>query len=175
MAIKLVAFDADKTLWTHPDISSLILPFKLVNKDIIKDANGETFQLFDGIRELLESLENKKVIIAMASWNKPEPVEEALRLFAIDQFFKIVRAEFHPDKYLTIESIISELARMGIELNAHEILYVDDRTLHLEQIRKKIGSIHFIQMWVDVKAPNEIMEYVEKMEDNKRHVHAESS
>ena len=74
-----------------------------------------------------------------------------------------------------IESIISEFARMGIELNAHEILYVNDATLHLEQIIKKIGPIHFIQMWVDVKTPNEIMEYVKKMEGNKRHVHAESS
>jgi magnesium-dependent phosphatase-1 len=164
-----------KTLWTHPDISSLILPFKLVSKDILTDANGETFQLFDGIRELLEGLENRKVIITIASWNKPEPVKEALRLFAIDQFFKIVKAEFHPNKYLMIESIISELARMGIELNAHEILYVNDRTLHLEQIIKKIGPIHFIQMWVDVKTPNEIIEYMKKMEDNKRHVHAESS
>ena len=164
MTIRLIVFDADKTLWTHPDISSLVLPFKLVSRDSLTDANGETFQLFDGVRELLEGLENRKVISTMASWNKPEPVKEALRLFGIDQFFKIVKAEFHPEKYLMIESIISELARTGIEFNAHEILYVDDRTLHLEQIRKKIGPIHFIQMWVDVKTHNEIMEYVEKMQ-----------
>jgi magnesium-dependent phosphatase-1 len=174
MTIKLVVFDADKTLWTHPNVSSLVLPFKLVSRDSLKDANGDTFQLFDGVRELLEGLENRKVINTVASWNRPEPVKEALRLFAIDQLFKIVKAEFHPDKYLMIESIISELARKGIEFNAHEILYVDDRTLHLEQIRKKIGSLHFIQMWVDAKAHNEIMEYVEKMEDNRCHVHAES-
>jgi magnesium-dependent phosphatase-1 len=172
MTIKLVIFDADKTLWTHPNVSSLILPFRLVTKDIIADANGETFQLFDGVRELLESLESKKVIITIASWNKPEPVKEALRLFAIDRFFKIVKAEFHPGKYLMIESIISELAGIGLELNAHEILYVDDRTLHLEQIRKKIGSVHFIQMWLDAKTPNEIMEYVKKVEDKRRHLHA---
>ena len=146
MTIKLVVFDADKTLWTHSDISSLILPFKLVSSNILTDANGETFQLFDGTRELLEGLNNRGVIVAIASWNKPEPVKEALRLFAIDQFLEIVRAEFHPDKYLMIESIISELARMEIELNAHEILYVDDQTLHLERIRKKIGLMHFIQM-----------------------------
>lgn len=175
MAIKLVVFDADKTLWTHPDISSLFLPFKLVSRDSLTDANGETFQLFDGVRELLEALENRKVINTIASWNRPEPVKDALRLFGIDHFFKIVKAEFHPEKYLMIESIISELARTGIEFNVHEILYVDDRILHLEQIRKKIGPIHFIQMWVDVKAHNEIMEYVEKLEDNRRHVNAESS
>lgn len=174
MTIKLVVFDADKTLWTHPDVSSLVLPFKLVSRDSLKDANGETFQLFDGVRELLEGLGNRKVISTIASWNRPEPVREALRLFAIDQFFKIVKAEFHPNKYLMIESIILELARTGIEFNAREILYVDDRTLHLEQIRKRIGPINFIQMWVDAKAHNEIMEYLEKMEGNRCHLHAES-
>ena len=174
MVIKLVVFDADKTLWTHSDVSSLVLPFERVSRDILKDANGETFQLFNGVRELLEGLGNRKVINTVASWNKPEPVEEALSLFEINQFFKIVKAEFHPDKYLMIESIVSELAGTGIEFKAHEILYVDDRTLHLAEIRKKIGPIHFIQMWVDVEAHNEIMEYVEKMENRKRHVPAES-
>jgi magnesium-dependent phosphatase-1 len=163
MAIQLVVFDADKTLWTHPNVSSLVPPFKLINSDTLTDANGETFQLFDGVRELLRGLEDRKVISTVASWNRPEPVKEALRLFAVDRFFKIVKAEFHPDKYLMIESIISELVRTGIELNAHEILYVDDRTLHLEQIMKRIGPIHFIQMWVDVKTHSEIMEYVKKI------------
>ena len=165
MAIKLVIFDADKTLWTHSDITRLVVPFKLVSRDVITDANGETFQLFDGIRELLEGLESKRVIISMASWNKPEPVEEALRLFGVDRFFKIVKAEFHPDKYLMIESIISELANVGIQLSAREILYVDDRTLHLENVIKKIGPVHFIQMWLDVRTPSEIMDYVKKMEE----------
>jgi predicted phosphatase len=64
-----------------------------------------------------------------------------------------------------IESIISELARIGIELNAREILYVDDRTLHLEKIIKMVGPVHFIQMWLDVRTPNEIVDYVEKMEE----------
>ena len=54
MVIKLVVFDADMTLWTHPDISSLVLPFKLVSRDVLTDANGKTCQLFDGMHELLE-------------------------------------------------------------------------------------------------------------------------
>jgi magnesium-dependent phosphatase-1 len=67
MAIRLVIFDADKTLWTHSDISRLVLPFRLVSRDVITDANGESFQLFDGVRELLEGLESKRVLITMAS------------------------------------------------------------------------------------------------------------
>jgi len=160
LAIKLVVFDADKTLWSHPNASSLTLPFKLVNENVISDANGETFHLFDGTREMLGKLQKRKIIITVASWNKPEPVNDALRLFGIDKFFKIVKAEFHPNKHLMIEDTLLELSEEGIKLEPDEILYVDDRTIHLEQVRSRIGAIHFIQMGVDVEKPSEILGHV---------------
>jgi magnesium-dependent phosphatase-1 len=163
MTIKLVVFDADKTLWSHHNVSSLSLPFRLVNCDTLADANGETFWLFQGIRELLEELRTKHIIMTIASWNKPEPVKEALRLFEINPFFMIVKAEFHPDKHHMIESTISELAEKGTKIRPNEILYIDDRTIHLENVRKMLGPIHFIQMWVDVKKPRDICEFLEKL------------
>lgn len=163
MVIRLVVFDADKTLWSHRNVSSLVLPLKPINQNVISDAEGETFHLFNGIRKLLIELKKKKVIITLASWNKPEPVKEALRLFEIDKFFKYVKAEFHPKKYLLIRDILSELSKEDIKVNLDEILYIDDRTLHLEQITRRIGRPHFLQMWVDVKTPNDILKYVGKV------------
>jgi magnesium-dependent phosphatase-1 len=162
MAIRLVVFDADKTLWSYANVSSLILPFKLIDKNTISDSNGETFHIFEGVYELLTELQKRNVTITMASWNKPEPVREALRLFGIDKFFKIVKAEFHPDKHIMIEGILSKLSKEGIELRPEEILYVDDRNIHLQLIKEKFGQIRFVQMWVDVKAPIDILEYIEK-------------
>lgn len=166
MNIKLAVFDADKTLWSHPNVSDLALPLRLVDSNTIADANGEEFQLFDGIRELLSKLHAKGVLMTIASWNKPEPVSEALRLFKIESFFTVVKAEFHPDKHRMIENTILELADMGIEVRSNEILYIDDRTIHLEKIRKSLGPIQFIQMWVDVKTPKEIIEILEKTEQD---------
>lgn len=167
MTIRLVVFDADKTLWSHPNVSNLTLPFKLVDADTVSDASGETFHLFHGIREVLTTLQKRNIIITVASWNKPEPVQQALKLFNIDKFFRVVKAEFHPNKNLMIESTLSKLADGGVRLKPEEILYVDDRDLHIDKVREKVGAIHFIQMWVDAKNPEEILRYVEEMDKEK--------
>ncbi|MGQ9552268.1 MAG: magnesium-dependent phosphatase-1 [Candidatus Bathycorpusculaceae bacterium] len=164
MVIRLVIFDADKTLWSHSDISMLALPFRLINGNAISDANSETFCLFEGIRELLSELQRRNVIVALASWNEAEPVKEALRLFGIEKFFKIVKAEFHPNKHFMIEDILSELLNEGIKIKPEEILYVDDRTIHLERIVERIGPLHFVQMWVDAKTPDEILKLIEHIQ-----------
>lgn len=160
MGIKLVVFDADKTLWSHSNVSDLTLPFKLVRRGVISDANGETFHLFEGIVRVLEELQNRNVIVALASWNKLQQVEEALRLFEIDKFFKFVKAEFHPKKHLLIEAILSELSQKGVRIRPVEILYVDDRTLHLKQVRRTVGPLRFLHMWVDAKTPAGILEHL---------------
>lgn len=167
MTIKLVVFDADKTLWSHPNVSDLTLPFKLVDQNNISDAGGETFHLFEGIRDMLEALRKRNAIITLASWNKPEPVKEALQLLGIEKFFRVVKAEFHPNKHLMVEDILSSLSKDGITLKPDEILYVDDRDMHVDKIRGRIGELHFVQMWVDAKTPRDILEYVKKCESKK--------
>ncbi len=162
MVIKLVVFDADKTLWSHPNVSNLALPFKLVDGDTVSDADGVTFCLYEGMRELLSALQRMGVTMTIASWNKPEPVKQALTLLSINRFFRIVKAEFHENKHLMIASTLSELSQEGIPLKPEEILYVDDRTLHIENVRNKVGAVHFIQMWIDAKSPHNILEYVKK-------------
>lgn len=161
MTIKLVIFDADKTLWSHHDVSALTFLFKLLDKNTISDAKKQTFHLFEGIRELLSELQKRDILIVLASWNKPEPVEKALQLFAIGEFFSIIKAESHPNKHLLIKEILSILSKDGIKLRTGEILYIDDRTLHLAKTLGEVGQLHFLQMWVDTKNPNDILKYID--------------
>ena len=130
---------------------------------MVSDANGETFHLFNGIRDVLTTLQKRNIMITVASWNEPEPVKKALELFSIDKFFRTVKAEFHPNKHLMIKHTLLELAGDGVKLKPEEILYVDDRDLHVDKVKEKVGAIHFIQMWIDAKKPEEILEYVEKV------------
>jgi len=164
VTIKLVIFDADKTLWSHHNVSALTFPFKLLDKDTISDAKKQTFHLFEGIRELLSELQQRNILIALASWNKPEPVEKALQLFAIAKFFSIIEAEFHPNKHLLIKEILSDLSKEGVELRTEEILYVDDRKLHLTKTLREVGQLHFLQMWVDTKNPDDVLKYINVMQ-----------
>lgn len=164
MTIKLVVFDADKTLWSHHNVSALTFPFKLLDKDTISDAKKQTFHLFEGIRELLSELQQRNILIVLASWNKPEPVKKALQLFAIAKFFSIIEAEFHPNKHLLIKEILSDLSKEGVELRIEEILYVDDRKLHLTKTLGEVGQLHFLQMWVDTKNPDDVLKYIDGMQ-----------
>jgi len=149
------------TLWNHPDISSLTLPLKKVDKDTLIDAKGETLRLFDGVRDLLKGLKNRGLIVSLVTWNKPEHVYEAIRLLEIDRFFNFVEVEFTPDKHLLIARILSRLSEEGVRLGPHEILCVDDSTRHLKDICDKIGRVLFLQMWKDVKEPCEILTYID--------------
>ena len=76
LVIRLVVFDADLTLWNHPDISSLKLPFKCVDEKTIVDANGTCINLFEGVKYVLQELRRKGLIVALVTWNKPEQVAE---------------------------------------------------------------------------------------------------
>ena len=161
MVIRLVVFDADRTLWDHSDISSLTLPFKKVDKNSLIDANEVSLNLFNGIRELLKELRKRGIIIALATWNKPEQIFEAIHLLEIEEFFKIIKAEFYPNKHLLIKKILSKLLKEGIQIKPSEVLYIDDQKRHLKDIHDTIGKVAFIQMWKDVKAPSEILAYLQ--------------
>ena len=163
LGIRLVILDADMTLWNHPDISSLILPFKKVDENSLIDAKGETLKLFDGIRDLLKGLNERDLLTSLVTWNKPEHVDEAIRLLEINKFFKFVEVEDNPNKHLLVARIMTRLSERGVQLEPHEILCVDDRTRHLKDIYDKVGRVIFLQMWKDVKEPYEILTYIDNV------------
>ena len=160
MEICLVVLDADGTLWDHEDITILTLPFKRISEDSIIDIKGECVNLKNDVRELLRELKKRGIFVTLVTWNKPEHVYQALRLFGIEKYFDYVKAEFHPNKHLMIKEILQSLEKKGIKLKPEQILYVDDRTVHLEDIRREIGNIRFIQMNKDIKNLLEVLRYL---------------
>jgi magnesium-dependent phosphatase-1 len=160
MKIRLVILDGDGVLWDHQDLSALSLPFRLIKRDTIVDTDGEKVHLLRGVRELLRALVERGIIVTLATWNKPEHVTQALQLFKVNEYFRVVEAHFHPDKHLMIKGILKKLMNEGITLEPNQILYVDDRTVHIADVRREIGDVHFLQMHVDVKYPLEILKYI---------------
>jgi len=160
MKIRLVILDGDGVLWDHQDLSALSLPFRLINRDTIVDTDGEKVRLLKGVRKLLRILVKRGIITTLATWNKPEHVTQVLQLFKVNEYFRFVEAHFHPDKHLMIKDILKKLMNEGVMLEPNQILYVDDRTVHMADVRKEIGDVHFLQMHVDVKYPLEILKYI---------------
>ena len=138
--------DLDGTLWDHPDISSLSLPFEKVDDRTLADSRGVRVHLFEGVREFLQHCRALGLKLAVASWNVYEKAYEALRVFDIDRFFDVLTIEPYPRKELMIEKILSYLG-----LDIEDVLYIDDRPIHLEGIRARLGGVAFLQAWKDFK------------------------
>ena len=162
----MIIFDADKTLWDHPDVSSMSPPFKRMDENTLIDKIGSEIRLYEHVREMLEELKEQNVIISLASWNVPEPCFEALQKLDILKYFKRPKVQPHPEKHKMIKELLEDLKKDGIEVKPNEILYVDDRSRHLNDIKKQTGKIRFLQMWVDVKNHLEILDYVRGSRDN---------
>jgi len=158
----LIVLDADRTLWSHSDISSCTLPFRRVSEDKLVDSRGEVVELYPGVRELLEQLKSMGAIVALATWNRPEPILEALEKLGILPYFDLIKAEPHPRKHEMILSLLEELKELGVEVKPESIVYVDDRDIHLPAILGEVGQVDFVHMWVDVESHTQLLAYIRR-------------
>jgi magnesium-dependent phosphatase-1 len=166
--IKLIVLDADRTIWDHHNVTELVSPFKLVSEGVAEDANGVKVRLNGNVIDFLEFANKRGILISLASWNEPKNVFELLSLFRINKYFISPISEPHPNKYLMIQKIISNLSRRGINIFPDEILYIDDRDIHLSEIRKKIGNVKFLRFGVDIKNWQEAIDEIRRNIDNSK-------
>ncbi|USH00557.1 magnesium-dependent phosphatase-1 [Thermococcus argininiproducens] len=154
--MKLLILDLDGTLWDHYDASRLTPPFK-VNRNELVDSYGNKLRLFEGAREFLEWAKDR-FLLSIASWNVEELVRPILEEFGIWHYFVFPKIENHPNKADMILRTLKQLQTIGYEIN--EVIYVDDRTLHLEEVKRAIPEIKFVHMWRDVKNFEELKFYL---------------
>jgi len=62
-----------------------------------------------------------------------------------------------------IRRTLEELASIGY--NVEDVIYVDDRDLHIDEIEMALPEVEFIHMWVDVKSFEELRELLERQGD----------
>ena len=74
------------------------------------------------------------------------------------RFLNFYIIEYHDRKDLMIKKIINWYERECEEIKPSEIVYIDDRDIHIKQIRENIGEVFFIMIWRDVRGYNEILE-----------------
>ncbi len=161
MAVRLVILDCDLTLWDHRNVSGLRLPFSRVNLDTVEDANGVRVRLLPGVRELLAGLRAREILVSIASWNRPEPVFAILDLLDLRSFFTRPKVEPHPYKERTIAALLDELAAEGVVLQPDEVLYIDDRALHVRRVRTALGPLRFLRAGVDIKDLRDVLVHVD--------------
>jgi len=162
MSMRLLVLDLDGTLWDHEDASRLVPPYEF-HGDYLTDAYGEELHLFPGVLEFLEWA-SWRFLLTIASWNLEEKVRPILEGFGLWDYFLFPKIEGHPNKADMIMRTLGELASVGYTIG--DVIYVDDRDIHVDEIRMAIPEVDFVHMWVDVKSFEELMELLEKRGDS---------
>ncbi|CAD5245017.1 magnesium-dependent phosphatase-1 [Thermococcus camini] len=157
--MKLLVLDLDGTLWDHEDASRLTPPYEFHGNYLV-DSTGEELHLFHGVREFLEWA-SERFVLSIASWNVEERVRLILEGFGLWHYFIFPKIENHPNKADMIARTLRELELSGY--NVEETIYVDDRDIHIEDVKTTVPSIRFIHMWKDVKSFEELRELLERM------------
>ena len=159
--MRLLVLDLDGTLWDHEDASQLTLPYEF-HGDSLTDAYGEELHLFSGVRGFLEWASGR-FILTIASWNVEERVRPILEGFGLWDYFTFPKIEGHPNKADMIRRTLEELASIGY--NIEDVIYVDDRNIHVDDIKMTLPEVDFVHMWVDVKSFEELRELLERRGD----------
>ncbi|AIF70077.1 Magnesium-dependent phosphatase [Palaeococcus pacificus DY20341] len=155
--MRLLVLDLDGTLWDHEDASRMVPPFEVYGNRVV-DAYGRKLELFEGVKEFLDWA-SEHFILSIASWNVEDVVKLILESLGLWEYFLFPKIENHPNKADMIERTLEQLTNAGYKID--EVIYVDDRTLHIEDIKRRMPNVKFIHMWVDVKSFEELKSVLE--------------
>lgn len=163
MTVWLLFIDLDGTIWDHPDVSTLKPPFHRLSEDTIRVSEGAEIHLNHEIVRLIEWARARGAVVSTLSWNKPSHALAALEAFGLTRLFDYHAIEPHSDKGEYAARIVEAVEReYGIRLKPCQIVYIDDRRIHLEGVRERLGPIIFLQAWKDFKSLEEAKEKIEK-------------
>jgi magnesium-dependent phosphatase-1 len=162
--IKLVIFDADETLWaSHGYWASLLVPpLKKVNENEIRDSEGKSVTLFDGVRQLLKTLKDRGILISLVSLNDQEPnrVAECLELFELNHYFVYPQVNWN-DKGQNIKKVLELLRKNnGIIINFDEVLFVDDHLSNVNKATAACPGINAIHLGGTISKVTEIIKFL---------------
>lgn len=153
----LVAVDLDGTVWDHKDISSLYPPFRRISTHVIVDKNGEAVNLRPRVEDFLKWARQEGFILSTLSWNDYDVAYQALRAFELDRYFHYIVVEPHPRKDKMLYRLLQQIKReRGVEIRPQDVVYIDDRDIHLREILENVGPVKFIHFGKDVKCFSEI-------------------
>jgi len=156
----LLLLDLDGTLWDHLDISMLKPPFIRISEDLIIDSLGVKVKLYEDIVKVIKWAKREGAIIAALSWNIPWKAIEALRAFNLLDLFDYLGIEDHPGKGSMALKIVRDLESRGYRIKYCRVIYIDDRIIHVEDVREKIGDITFIKAWTDFRNEEELRDKI---------------
>lgn len=155
--------DLDGTLWDHLDVSALKPPFHRVGEGVVRDSDGVEIHLYPDMVRLIKWAKAHGAFTSTLSWNNPSHALGVLEAFNLNKLFDYHGIEPHPAKEEYAWRVLEAVRRgHGVRLEPCRIVYIDDRIIHLNGMRRRLGEIIFLQAWRDFstfeEARDKIME-----------------
>ena len=143
----VVFLDLDGTLWDHLDISATFPPYSKLSDSIISDVKGVRISLFPEAVDFIKWVRTNGGLISTCSWNEYEMAYKALEAFGLVELFDFQKIASHPKKYLLMEEVLRQLKEYGKPVNPNRLFYLDDRDLHIKEVKERFPELTFFQMW----------------------------
>ncbi len=149
----LLLVDLDGTLWDNLDISALKPPFRRISEKTVIDSSGVEVNLYLDMVYLIKWAKENGAFISVLSWNIPDIAIEALNKFNLTHLFNYLVIGPHPDKGIMALKALKHAEKS--ECVPCAIIYIDDRDIHLEGVKKRIDNKLYLKTWMDFKNVNE--------------------
>lgn len=117
--IKLVVLDLDNTIWS----------------EILVESNGADPELCPGVRETIEELDRRGILLSIASKNNHDDAKRVLENKGIWDLFLSPRIRWGP-KSVSIREIISEL-----NIGPDAVAFVDDSEFELAEVKTALPEV----------------------------------
>jgi magnesium-dependent phosphatase-1 len=65
-----------------------------------------------------------------------------------------------------IKKILTNLEMSGKRIYPEEVLYIDDRDIHLIDVRENIGEVNFLKFGYDVKSWQDVINKLNRLIDD---------
>ncbi|WP_287960157.1 magnesium-dependent phosphatase-1 [Acidiplasma sp.] len=157
----LLAMDLDGTVWDNLNISGINPPYEKIDSEKIRGENT-VVTIYKSAVEFMIWCKRHGAIITSLSWNKKEHAMEALEKFGIIDLFDYNATDYTPDKDKRLLDLINILKANGINITPDRIVYIDDRDIHMDAIKKSVGDIIFINIWKTAKNYDEAKDVIKK-------------
>lgn len=146
----LLATDIDGTLWDHLDISTVAPPYFADGKGRLRSADGTRVKLIPEAIDFMKWCKENGALVTSLSWNIPERVFPAIEVLGISDLFDFHATEFTDEKHERLLDLLNRLRERGVVVPPNRVVYVDDRDIHIESIRRRVGDVVFIHIWSEV-------------------------
>ena len=117
--VKCVVWDLDNTMWDG----------------VLVERESESLELKPGMREILQELDRRGILLSIASKNNHDEAISVLRRMGIEDLFLVPQISWEP-KSEAMRKISNQL-NLGLD----SLLFVDDSDFELEQVASSVPGI----------------------------------